>query len=156
MNNYQKKKPLKNRRGLSNIVTSAIMLSAVTVMGLLIVVWANTNLNTHQQSLDSTISSNFNKINEKMLIEHVWFNRVGPVINMTFNNVGTVGLNVTSVQITNVTSGQIYSFIHTDAGIAPDDTISLTENFGWIASTPYNVLITSGRNTQFETQVVSP
>ena len=89
MNNYQLRMHLdkKTKRGLSSIVTGAILLSAVAVMGVVIVIWANSNLVKHQQNLDSTVSDNFNKINEKLLIEHVWFNRNGPVINMTLNNI---------------------------------------------------------------------
>lgn len=146
----------KTRRGLSTIVTSAILLSAVAVMGVIVVTWANTNLVKHQQDLDSTVSTNYNKINEKILIEHVWFNRNGPVVNMTLNNIGTIGLNVTSVIITNVTSSQTYSFTHTNGGISPSGTISLTEPFGWVTNTPYKMLISTERNNQFETQVVSP
>ncbi len=146
----------KTRRGLSSVVTGAILLSAVAIMGVITVTWANSNLVKHQQNLDSIASDNFNKINEKMLIEHVWFNRNGPVINMTLNNIGTIGLNVTTIKITNVTSSQTYSFTHTNGGIAPSGTVSLTDNFGWVASTPYKILITSARNTQFETDVVSP
>ena len=125
-------------------------------MGVVIVIWANSNLVKHQQNLDSTVSDNFNKINEKLLIEHVWFDQNGPVINMTLNNIGTIGLNVTTIKITNVTSSQTYSFTHTNGGIAPGDSISLTDTFGWIANTPYEILISSARDTQFETQVVSP
>ena len=146
----------KTKRGLSSIVTGAILLSAVAVMGIMIVAWANMNLTKHQQDLDSTFSDNYNKINEKILIEHVWFNSVGPTINMTMNNIGTVGLNVTSIQITNITSSQTYSFIHTNGGITPGGMLSINENFGWIADTPYDILITTGRDSQFKTQVVSP
>ncbi|MBS3922227.1 MAG: hypothetical protein KGZ37_03665 [Nitrosarchaeum sp.] len=146
----------KTRRGLSTIVTSAILLSAVAVMGVIVVTWANTNLVKHQQDLDSTVSTNYNKINEKILIEHVWFNQNGPVVNMTLNNIGTIGLNVTSVIITNVTSSQTYSFTHTNGGIFPNGTLSLTETFGWVTNTPYKILISTERNNQFETQVVSP
>ncbi len=158
MNNYQLRMHLnkKAKRGLSSIVTGAILLSAVAVMGVVVVTWANSNLVKHQQNLDTTVSTNYNKINEKILIEHVWFNRNGPVVNMTLNNIGTIGLNVTGVTITNVTSSQTYSFTHTNGGISPSGTLSLTESFGWVANTPYKILISTARNTQFETQVVSP
>ena len=159
MNNYQLRKmhlDKKTKRGLSSIVTGAILLSAVAVMGVVIVIWANSNLVKHQQNLDSTVSDNFNKINEKILIEHVWFDQNGPVINMTLNNIGTIGINVTTIKITNVTSSQTYSFTHTNGGIAPGGSISLTDPFGWVTNTPYKILISSARDTQFETQVVSP
>jgi hypothetical protein len=75
---------------------------------------------------------------------------------MTLNNIGTIGLNVTTIKITNITSSQTYSFTHTNGGIVPGGSISLTDPFGWVANTPYKILISSARDTQFETQVVSP
>jgi len=146
----------KSKRGLSTVVTSAILLSAVAIMGIMIVGWANTNLTKHQMELESTLSDTYNKINERLLIEHVWFGNTGPSINITMNNIGTIGLNVTAIKITNITSSQTYSFSHTAAGIMPSGTLSLNETFGWIATTPYEVLITTNRDSQFRTEVLSP
>jgi len=146
----------KTKRGLSTVVTGAILLSAVAIMGIMVVGWANTNLTKHQMELESTLSDTYNKLNEKILIEHIWFGNVGPSINITMNNIGTVGLNVTTLKITNITSSQTYSFAYTDAGIVSGNTLSLNETFGWIADTPYDVLITTNRDSQFRTEVLSP
>ncbi len=146
----------KTKRGLSSIVTGAILLSAVAVMGIMIVAWANMNLTKHQQDLDSTISDNYNKINEKIFIEHIWFGSTGPSMNITMNNIGTIGLNVTEIQITNMTSNTTYPFIHTNGGIKPGTMLSINQTFGWIANTPYEVVIITARDTQFKTQVNSP
>lgn len=146
----------KPRRGLSTVVTGAILLSAVAIMGIMIVAWANTNLTQHQIELEETLSNNYNRINEKILIEHVWFNSIGPAINVTMNNIGTVGLNVTEIKITNITSSQLYSFTQTDAGIIPGGSLSINQNFGWVTNTPYEVLIITGRDIQFKTEVLSP
>ncbi len=146
----------KTKRGLSTVVTGAILLSAVAIMGIMVVGWANTNLTKHQMELESTLSDTYNKLNEKMFIEHIWFGNTGPSINFTMNNIGTVGLNVTTIKITNITSSQTYSFAYTNAGIVSGDTLSLNETFGWIADTPYEVLITTNRDSQFKTEVLSP
>lgn len=145
----------KTKRGLSNIVTGAILLSAVAVMGVMVVEWANTNLAEHQQGLDSTLSDNFNKINENMLIEHIWFS-TGPSMNITMNNIGTVGLNVTKIEIKNINSLVTSSFTYNNGGIVPGGTLSLEETFSWVANTPYAVTITTERDSQFKTEVVSP
>ena len=146
----------KIHRGLSTVVTGAILLSAVAIMGVMIVGWANTNLMTHQMKLDETFSDHYNKVNEKMLIEHVWFGNTGPSINVTMNNIGTIGLNVTTIKITNITSSQEYSYSYTDSGIVTGDTLSINQTFGWITNIPYEVLITTGRDTQFRTESLSP
>jgi len=146
----------KTKRGLSTIVTSAILLSAVAIMGIMVVGWANTNLITHQIKLEETFSDTYNKLNEKMLIEHVWFGNTGPSINITINNIGTIGLNVTTIKITNITSSQEYSYPYTDSGIITGDTLSINQTFGWITNIPYEILITTGRDSQFRTEVLSP
>jgi archaellum component FlaF (FlaF/FlaG flagellin family) len=146
----------KTKRGLSNIVTGAILLSAVAVMGVVIVGWSNTNLAKHQAELDSTLSNNFNKVNENMLIEHIWFSSTGPSMNITMNNIGTVGLNVTGINIKNINSLATSSFAHKNGGIVPGGTLSLKETFSWTTKTPYEVTVTTGRDSQFKTQVLSP
>lgn len=146
----------KTKRGLSTIVTSAILLSAVAIMGIMVVGWANSNLITHQVKLEETFSDTYNKLNEKMLIEHVWFGNTGPSINITINNIGTIGLNVTTIKITNITSSQEYSYPYTDSGIVTGDTLSINQTFGWITNIPYEILITTGRDSQFRTEVLSP
>jgi len=146
----------KTKRGLSTIVTSAILLSAVAIMGIMVVGWANSNLITHQVKLEETFSDSYNKLNEKMLIEHVWFGNTGPSINITMNNIGTIGYNVTTIKITNITSSQWYSYPYTDSGIVTGDTLSINQTFGWITNIPYEILITTGRDTQFRTEVLSP
>lgn len=158
MHDYRLKKMYfnkKTRRGLSSIVTGAMLLSAVTIMGLMLVVWANTNLSQKQKALDTTISTNYNKISEKLFIENIWFGS-GPSMNITMNNIGTIGLNVTKIQITNITSSQIYSFTHTNGGIKPGAMLSLKESFGWKAQTPYEIMVVTGRDSQFITQVNGP
>jgi archaellum component FlaF (FlaF/FlaG flagellin family) len=146
----------KTKRGLSTVVTGAILLSAVSIMGIMVVGWANTNLTTHQIDLEETFSDHYNKINEKMLIEHVWFGNTGPSINITMNNIGTIGLNVTTIKITNITSSQEYSYTYTDSGIFTGNTLSINQTFGWTTDIPYEILITTGRDTQFRTEVLSP
>jgi len=147
----------KIKRGLSTIVTSAILLTAVSMMGIMVVAWANTNLTKHQMDLESTLSDTYNKLNEKILIEHVWFGTTpSNNINITMNNIGTVGLNVTAIQITDIDTGQSYSYTHTDAGIVSGGTHSFNETLSWITDTPYEVLITTNRDSQFRTEVLSP
>ena len=145
------------KRGLSTVITSTILLSAVAIMGVGIVNWANSNLSTHQQALEETFSANYNKINEKLFIEHVWFGTTpSNNMNITINNIGTVGLNITEITITNITSNQQYFFTYTDSGVIPDGALSINQTFVWVVDMPYEVLITTERGSQFKTQVTSP
>src|SRR5579872_3315983 len=93
------------RRGLSTVITTAIMLTAVAVIGSAVVSWSNGNLKAFETSLASSSSDKTNKINENLLIENLAFcyNCPPPIsskgINITLTNVGYVGLNVTQIQI---------------------------------------------------------
>jgi archaellum component FlaF (FlaF/FlaG flagellin family) len=148
----------KKRRALSGIVTSAILLSAVSVMGIMIVFWANSNLQTHQAELDQTFADNHNKINERILIEHVWFGSSGPSINITMSNTGTLGLNITSVKIQDVSFGQLWNFTYTDGGIIRGDELSLNETMSpaWVSDREYQITITTDRGNIYKTEVLSP
>lgn len=146
----------KKRRALSSIVTGAILLSAVSVMGITIVAWANSNLATHQTELDQIFADNRNKINERILVEHVWFGNTGPSINITMSNTGTVGLNVTEIKVHNTDSGQYSIFAKTDAGIVKGGDMSFNETMTWVSDNPYDILITTNRGNIFKAEVQSP
>jgi len=56
----------RKRRGLATIITSAMMMSAVTILGSAGVVWSQTSLNSQQvemaNSVDDYINKQFNHI----------------------------------------------------------------------------------------------
>ena len=86
------------RRALASIVTSAILLSSIAIMGVGLVGWSNSNLMGHQKTLENTFSKNINKLNEHVIFEKVWFGGTSPnkFVNVTATNSGDIGLNVTS------------------------------------------------------------
>ena len=147
----------KKRRALSAVVTGAILLSAVSVMGIMIVAWANSNLQTHQAELDQIFADNHNKINEKILIEHVWFGNTG-TFNITMSNTGTLGLNVTEMKIQDIDGGQIQSFTYSGGGILRNGEMSLNETMSpvWDADTAYEISIFTNRGNIFSTEVLTP
>jgi len=144
------------KRALSSVVTMAILLTAVATMGVTIVAWSQSNLAYHQILLESSFSDHLNKLKENLLIEHIWFGGTGPSVNVTINNIGTVGLNVTEIAITNITSGQNYYFPYTNGGIVPGGSFSVNETFGWVNSISYDVVVTTDRGSLFKDQVVAP
>ena len=146
----------RKRRALSSVVTGAILLSAVSIMGLMIVTWANSNLQTHQAELDQTFADNHNKINERILVEHVWFGNTGPSINMTISNTGTLGLNVTEIKIQNIDSGQIYTYSKSAGGIIKGGEMSFNETLSWVADTAYEISFFTDRGNIFKSEVLSP
>ena len=143
----------KSRRGLSTVVTGVIMLSAVAVLGTAVVAWSNSNLFTSQQILNTQLSTNVNKIKESIVIENIWFKTGTPkYINITLNNVGTIGLNVTSIKLDNKTDGTIESTTQTNDAVLPGKTKSYQIQFAWQPSIPVKIFITTARDNIFTTE----
>lgn len=143
----------RSKRGLSTVVTGVIMLSAVAVLGTAIVAWSNSNLFTQQQLLTTQLSTNVNKIKESVVIENVWFKTGSPkYINITLNNVGTIGLNVTSIKLDNKTDGTIESTTVTNNAVLPGKTKSYQIQFAWQSGTPVKIFITTARDNIFTTE----
>jgi len=143
----------KRKRGLSTVVSTAILLAAVSIMGVMLVGWANTNLYTKQIELESSFNSKINKLNEDLLIENIWFGASPNIVNVTLNNVGSVGLNVTKIEINNSTS-VLYIKI-TDGGIAPSEDYSIQEAFNWNSGEITDFSIFTDRGNIFTSQEVT-
>ena len=147
----------KKRRALSSIVTGAILLSAVSVMGITIVAWANSNLATHQAELDQTFADNHNKINERITVEHIWFGTDGTKFyNVTLGNTGTLGINVTKIKIYDVDFGQVQSTSYSGAGIVKGDWMSFQEDYPWISDRLYEISIFTNRGNIFQAEALAP
>ena len=127
------------------------MLTAVAVMGTFVVSWANSNLSTHQQSLQTIYSTSTNKLGEKIIFENVWVSTSPATINITANNAGTVGLNVTEIKIHH-NSQQIYLWSITNGGLVPGKSYSLNKTYT-SQGNPIDVFITTARGNIFRTQV---
>ena len=152
----------KSRRGIATIVTSAILLTAVTLMGSGVVAWANSNLFGHEQSLQTSYSSNINKINEYLTVENVWFgtdttkNPTQQFVNITMNNPSTIGLNVTDIQLKTSTGNIDKQF--TNQQVFPKSSISIQFDLQntYPSKTPVNIYVTTSRGSIFTTHALSP
>ena len=144
------------RRGLASVVTSAILLSAVAIMGVGLVGWSNSNLFSHQKNLENTFSENINKLNEDVIFEKVWFGGTSPnkFVNVTVTNTGNIGLNVTSIQFVNSTDlSEIALSSISNGGLDNSESYSAEIDYEWIIDAEFDILIKSNRDSQFRTQV---
>ena len=141
------------RRGFASVVTGAILLSAVAVLGSGLVSWTNGNLSTHQQTLQSSYSTATNKINEFLIIENVWFGQnPQKFVNITMNNVGNVGLNVIKIELVNSTDSVEYQF--TDGVILPKKSYSAQISYEWGDNELVDITITTSRGSIYKTQAL--
>ncbi len=145
-----------HRRALASIVTSAILLSSIAVLGVGLVGWSNSNLLSHQKDLENTFSKNINKLNEHVTFEKIWFGGTSPnkFVNVTLTNTGTVGLNVTQIKFVNPEdSEEILSILETNGGIEISNSYSSEIDYEWTSGTAFDFIVTTNRDTLFRTQV---
>lgn len=150
---------LKNRRALANVVTSAIILSAVSIMGVMMLAWSNTNLNTQKQAIEEAYSTQTNRINEDLIFENVWFSTTCPgnCVNVTMSNVGTIGLNVTEMKFTDGnTLAELDIFYYTNGGIVPSGSFSTNATYAWVSGDDIDITVFTNRGNQFTTSVIAP
>ncbi|MFB5648576.1 MAG: hypothetical protein ACE5RM_03735, partial [Candidatus Nitrosomaritimum aestuariumsis] len=62
----------RKRRGLATVVSTGILLSAVAIMGSMLTAWSNSIFATEQHQLNTVYAEGVNKLNEFLVIEHVW------------------------------------------------------------------------------------
>lgn len=151
------------RRGLSTVVTGAILLSAVSIMGAMMLGWSQTSIAEQKKEMNDVFDTQMNKIREDLIYENVWFATPGGVmtknhLNVTIANIGILGLNVTSIQVTNVTGTNNTSipYGYTDGGITKSSSLSFNVTYPWQTTDELDILVFTNRGNQFITQVVAP
>lgn len=153
------------RRALSTVVTSAILLTAVAVIGSALVGWSNSNLRVFETSLSNSSSTKVNTFNEFLSIENVWFCHnppsssepchpvpaTYPAVNMTITNIGSVGLQIAQIQINN---NQPFSNIN--VALSPGTSYLVAKTYTWQSKVPITITVTTARGSIFQTQVTPP
>jgi len=147
------------RRALSTVVTTALLLTAVAVMGTGVVAWSNYNLRTFETNLVTSASNNTNKINETPIIENIVLVPNYPLfginsVNVTVTNVGTIGFNVAKIQISDSTQ----SITKTVSGgnITPHSSKLFSYSYQWIHGSITTVQVITARGTIISSQAMQP
>jgi len=147
-------------RAIASVVTSAIILSAVSVLGVMLLGWSNTSLLQQKQEIEEVYSTRMNKINENLIFENIWFATTPAPnhLNVTISNVGILGLNVTNIRVTNSTAsnGTAFNFAHTDGGIVTGGSFSTNATYAWQSGDVLDVMVFTDRGNQFTTRVIAP
>jgi len=144
----------RKHRGLSTVVTSAMMLSAVAVLGTALVSLSNSNFKTFEMSFTNSISAYSNQINEDLNIEDVWFgSNPTKFVNVTMTNVGTVSLNVTDIKMLDPTGTHDHLF---NQVILPKAQNSTVISYNWQSGVPVQIVVTTARGATFQTQATHP
>ena len=145
----------RKRRALATVVSTGILLSAVAIMGSMLTAWSNSIFATEQHQLNTVYAEGVNKLNEFLVIEHVWFgNNPSKFVNVTMSNVGNVGLNVTKITLDN--SIDKTSLLVTDGGIVRGDYFSTEIGYNWTTIEPIEITVTTEKGTIYQTFAMGP
>ncbi len=149
-----------SKRGVSTVVASAVLLTGVAVMGIMIVSWSESNLTRHQQNLDSFFSDHLNRINEEVFIEQVWFSGFSDPtksVNITLSNVGEVGLSIFEIELVNPSDGTAQRWYTPSVStMIPKNSFSIELSYAWQDETDVEIIVTTARGSLFKTQLETP
>ena len=147
---------MQSRRGLASIITSAILLTTVVLLGTGVVVWGNTSLSSNQSQFNDAYSKNVNKINENVLFEKIWFGGSAPnFINITMNNQSPAGVNVTKIQLSSA-SGTIQCPVNYKVILSKQEGSMQSSPCSYSDNILTTVQITTSRGSVFSTEVFPP
>ncbi len=146
------------RRALATVVSTGILLSAVAIMGSMLTAWSNSIFTNEQNEMNTVYAEGVNKLNEFLVIEHVWFgNETNPqnkFVNLTMSNVGNNGLNVTKISLDN--SIDKTDLLITNGGIIRTGDFSTEIAYNWTTTAPIQVTITTEKGSIYQTYVMGP
>ena len=132
-------------------------------MGTMMLVWSQTSMMEQKIEIEEIFNTQLNKINEDLLFENIWFalpagSMSDNHLNVTLGNIGILGLNVTTIRITNTTLGNntYIDYDYTDLGIIKSESISQNVTYPWQSGDELDVLVFTGRGNQYITHVVAP
>jgi len=148
-------KQARKRRALATVITSAIMMTAVTVLGGAGVVWSQTTMNTQQMEMNETVNDYVNKIGESMMFEYVYCDS-DPCdsIIVVITNVGDLGLDVSKITISDKQSGFQKVQSLTKGQIMPDGSISIViDDLAFQLYDVLDVSATTARGNVIQSQI---
>lgn len=148
----------RKRRALATVVSTGILLSAVAIMGSMLTAWSNSIFATEQHQLNTVYADGVNKLNENLVIEHVWFgNETNPenkFLNITISNVGNIGLNVTKITLDDKIKRA--DLLINNGGIVRDSDFSTVINYNWTTTEPIQITLTTEKGKLYQTFVMGP
>lgn len=134
----------KRRKGISTVVTSLMLVSAVSMLGAAMVSWSSSSFALHQAGVSEEIDDRVNQLNEGFIIEDVWFftNATSSYAIVTVRNTGDVAVTVSNIYVNNTQAW--------NAGkVIPSSEVgTITFESLWSDGSSQNVWVKTGRGTE--------
>jgi len=103
----QKKLSMKNRRGVSQIIGSLIVLAIVASVGSVILFQGLNQIAAFNHDLQLHDTQRNLALREDVLFEHVWFDSTGQNVTLYLANIGTTDTTIATVTIVKIDSQQL-------------------------------------------------
>ncbi len=139
-------------KGVSTVISGAILLVGISLIGVIGISWANDNLDRNEKLLDNTYSTNINKIKEAITPQHEWYKTAQKQLNITFLNTGIDGLNVKEIEIKGIHSLDLQV---PPIAVPPGKTFSKLVNYDW-AGDPIDISLVTARGSIFTHHLGTP
>lgn len=156
MREYAKNNPFRysNRyhKGVSTVISGAILLVGISLIGVIGISWANDNLNRNEKLIDNTYSTNINKIKEDIVPQHEWYKTSQKQLNITFINTGIDGVNVNEIEINGIHSVDLRI---SPTPVPPGKTFSKLVSYDW-AGDPISISLITTRGSIFTHHLGTP
>jgi len=108
----------KNRRAVSQVIGSLLLLAIVVPLGTVVLVKGTAEINAFNNEMTSSVVFNNKGIREDLVFEHVRFDPGSKIVEITIRNTGSVETLLDRVTIVNMTSQKILFSI---AGVSSVD-----------------------------------
>jgi hypothetical protein len=145
------------RRALATVITSAIMMSAVCMMGSAGVVWSQSSLSSQRADMTNTASDYMSKLSESLIFEYVYCTS-DPCsqINVVITNIGHVGVDITEINFSEKTSGFTKIQSVTNGQILPEQSIKITvDDASFSSYDTLDVTVNTSRGNNIQTQITT-
>ena len=156
MRKYVGDHPFRNifhtRKGVSTVISGAILLVGISLIGVIGVSWAKDNLNRNELMMDNTYSTNINKIKESITPQHEWYKTAQKQLNVTFINTGMDGLIVKEITVNGIHSVDLRI---PATPVPPGKTFSKLVNYDW-AGDPIDISVITDRGSIFTHHLGTP
>ncbi len=90
----------KQNKGISDILTSSMMLAAVAIMGASLLLFANSSFNQQLETASELFQEGGDAVKENLVVEDVWFDaNATRYVNVSIRNIGSIVINVTEISL---------------------------------------------------------
>lgn len=156
----------KQRRGISQIIGSLLMLAIVVPLGSIILFNGTTKINAFNNELSNSLEFRNNGIQEDLVFEHIRFDKNSKEVMISLRNAGTVETTIDRISIVNMTNQKLVFKITDISSFSPiviplknstDITVSAVdiEGINWGSGDPigkeYKISIITLRGNFFDT-----